>query len=263
MQLGKTQALFANVMLEAPEAESTPTGTLIGLIAGNEAVLSERLDIYRNNIFVTLTSALRDAYPLIELLTGEDFTLGLLRSFIRANPPREAYLAGYGGELDSFIETFAPARDLPWLADIARLEWAMNEADYAPDDSPLTAADLQKVPFDAAADVLLIPRTSCRLLESQWPLLAIRDFCLKPDRDEKETLDLNQGGCRFMVYRPSLSVELVPLEHDEYTWLEALLDGKNMGDALAHVLSDFPDFNMENILLKHLQLETFSQNPPC
>lgn len=261
MRLSEAQSLFSRTMLDDPYAVETPDLLLAGLFSGSKAHIPERLKIYRNNIIGSLTVAMQATYPLVEKLTGEEFTKGLIRAFILRHPPREACLARYGAGLDRFIEGFMPARALPYLADIARLEWAMNEAYYAPDDRNLTPADLQNIPFDALADMVLRLRSSVRLMDSRWPLSAIRDFCLKEKQDDKETLDLDQGGCRLMVYRPGLSAEIVPLEPAEYAFLKGIQAGKQLGEGLGSVLKTFPGFDFQGFLQKHLTLETFSALP--
>lgn len=261
MRLNEAQALFSRTMLEHPDAVTNPDPALAGLFAGEESILPERLKIYRNNIVGSLTKAVQATYPLIEKLTGEDFSTGLMRSFVLENPPQEACLARYGAGLDQFIENFSPAKDLPYLADVARLEWAMNEAYYAPDDRPLTPSGLQNAPFDELTDMNLPLRSSVRLLESRWPLVVLRDFCLKENRHESEMLDLKQGGCRVMVYRSGLSADIVPLEPAEYMFLRAVEAENTLGNALEITLKTFPGFDFQGFLQKHLALETFSALP--
>lgn len=261
MRLHDAQALFARAMLSPAGAGAVPSVPLAGIFSTPEEILPERLEIYRNNIFGNLAKALLDTYPLIEKLTGGDFAKSLMRAFILENPPREACLNRYGDGFAAFLESFAPAKDLPYLPDVARLEWAMNEAYYAPDDAPLAPAGLQSAPPGTLADVALPPRSSVRLLESRWPLLTIRDFCLKEDRNEEETLDLALGGCRVMIYRPVLVADIVPLAPAEYAFLQAVKAGNVLGDALASVLKRFPGFDFQGFLQKHLALETFAALP--
>lgn len=217
-----------------------------------------RLQIYQNNVIGSLTRAMQLTYPLIVILTGEGFAESVMRSFVRENPPREACLARYGEGFDRYFESYAPARDLPYLADIARLEWAMNESFYAQDDSALDPSDLQNVPGGELADLTLNLRSSVRLVESRWPLLAIREFCLEENRDESQTLDLDQGGCKVMVHRPFLSAETESLDSPEYDFLKGVKEGRPLGEILESVLQTHPDFDFQAFLQKHLLLETFS-----
>lgn len=258
MRLNETQNLFSQVMLDYPDAMSNRDPVLTSLFACDENILPTRLQIYRNNIIGSLTKAMQLTYPLIVKLTGENFAASMMRSFVRENPPREACLARYGGGLDLYIKSYAPARGLPYLADIARLEWAMNESYYAPDDKPLTPFYLQNIHGCEVADIIFRLRSSVKLLESSWPLLAIREFCMLENRDESQTLDLDQGGCNIMLYRPTLSVEVASVDMPEYKFLRGIQAGKPLGDILANVLQTYPDFDFQKFLQKHLALETFS-----
>jgi Putative DNA-binding domain len=258
MRLSETQALFSQIMLDHPAALSNPDSLLTALFTCNENVLPMRLQIYRNNIIGSLTKAMQLTYPLIVILTGKNFAANMMGSFVRENPPREACLARYGAGLDRFIETFAPARSLPYLADVARLEWAMNESFYAPDDGPLSRSDLESIPHCELADMTLRLRSSVRVLDSRWPLLAIREFCLQENRDESETLDLDQGGCKIMVYRPALSVELVSADLAEYDFLQGIQEGRALGSIVESALQTHPHFDFQGFLKKLLILETFS-----
>lgn len=261
MRLNEAQTLFARTMLSPAEAVEHPAQHLSSLFSMPDEKLPERLKIYRNNIFSNLISTLLDTYPVILKLTGEDFTKGLLRAFILGNPPQEACLNRYGGALAAFIESFSPAKTLPYLPDVARMQWAMNESYYAPDDSPLTLADLQNMPPEILADMALPLRYSSRFLTSNWPLIAIHDFCMKENREETETLDLHQGGCHIMVYRPGLTTKIVPLEAAEYTFLLGVKAEKSLGDTLEITLRSFPDFDFQACLQKHIALETFTAFP--
>ena len=258
MRLSRTQALFSKLMLDRPDAISKPDPALKALFTCNENALPMRLQIYQNNVIGSLTRAMQLTYPLIVILTGEGFAESVMRSFVRQNPPRESCLARYGEGFDRCIESYAPARDLPYLADIARLEWAMNESFYATDDSALDPSDLQNVPGCELAEMTLRLRSSVRLMESSWPLLAIREFCLRDNRDESETLDLDQGGCRVMIYRPALSVEVESVDLPEYAFLQGIQEGSPLGNILERVLQTHPDFDFQVFLQKHLLLETFS-----
>ena len=257
MQLSDMQALFTKTMLDHPDAVAKPDQMLATLFTSKESNLPERLKIYRNNIVSNLTDALLATYPLIGKLTGKDFTTGLLRSYALKNPPHEACLARYGAGLDEFIKTFTPAQSLPYLPDVARLEWAINEAYYADDDKALTLQDLQSLPVENMSDLHLQPRSSVRLLEFRWPLEAIRTFCLNHDEGSDATLDLNQGGCQLMVFRSGLSAEVVSLEPAAYDFLQALAGQKTLGEALENTLKSFPSFDFQQFLQYHLKHETF------
>lgn len=256
MDLSKIQELFARAMLVQRNGCDP---LLASLFPNSTEILHERFKIYRNNIIASLSNILLETYPLIKALTGDEFATSLMHLYVLENPPSDACLNNYGKGLDAFIESYNPSKDLPYLPDVARLEWAMNEAYYAPDDRSLSPGDLQRQSFENLSDLPLHLRHSIRLIASPWPLESIRLFCLNYHPDSDETLNLqDQGESRLMVYRPRLSVEVISLSHDEYIWLELLSEGENLGTALESVFKVYPSFDFQGYLQKHLQLETFS-----
>lgn len=222
----------------------------------NEITLENRFSVYRNNVLGSLSDVLADVYPVVEKLVGEDFFHGMVRDYIRKNLPEAACLNSYGSTFPDFIEQFAPAKTLPYLADVARMEWAWSEAYYAEDDEMLDISLLQDIPQESSEHLVFVFRSSVRFIDSTYPLFEIREFCIQ-DNPEGE-LDVDQGEAKLMIFRPSLGVQMVKLEPDEYKFLILLQEGKTIGDVSETVLQDNPDYNIEQNLQKHFELGSFS-----
>ena len=82
-----------------------------------------RLNIYRNNVIHSLSSAIADLYPIVKRLIGDDCFNAAAIAFVRANPPSNSALVFYGEGFIGFIEKFEPCRHLGYLSDIAKLEY--------------------------------------------------------------------------------------------------------------------------------------------
>jgi hypothetical protein len=117
-----------------------------GLRAWNGSAVQARFNVYRNNRMVSLVAALADGFPVVAQLVGEDFFAALARAFVQAHPPRSPVLVEWGDAFADFVHTFMaglPAgAQLPYLADVARLERARVRAYHAADAAPLPAARL-------------------------------------------------------------------------------------------------------------------------
>src|SRR5205814_1248125 len=87
--------------------------------------------IYRRNVLANLHDALAAAYPVVRRLVGDAFFRELAERFARAHPSASRDLHRYGKPLPQFIADYAPAVGLPYLADVARLEWAVAQAFHA------------------------------------------------------------------------------------------------------------------------------------
>ena len=255
MQLNEFQERFKALMLDHPDALNTPPEDLAAFCAEGDIALPTRLKVYRNNIVGSLTDLLKVTFPVLQKLVGEKFFETLARSFILENPPRKGVLSHYGEGLDDFIKTFEPTKSMPYLADIAAYEIAKNHSYHAADDLPLTPEQLASIPPEELANLSINLRRHVFLIQSAYPLTAIETFCLQNDPDG--TLDMDQGGEQLMVFRQNFESVTLPLSDDEFVFLKKLQNGKTLGEATEETMTDFSDFDIQAILQKHLQLETF------
>lgn len=111
-----------------------------GLCARNGSDPSIRFAVYRNNVIFSLIDALADSFPVVQMLVGETFFRAMAREFAYQYPPRSPVLAQYGADFPGFIGDFQPAASLPYLADVARLEYAYIQAYHAADAAALPAS---------------------------------------------------------------------------------------------------------------------------
>ncbi len=237
-------------MMLTPEV---PDEALARIFDANDISLSNRLGVYRNNVMSGLCNALTANFPLLEKLAGKDFLNSMARAYALVNPPASGCLTFYGDDFDKFVADFAPAAQMSYLPDVARLEILINRAYHAKDDEALGAQDLAEIPPDRLENLELKLRDSVHLLKSSWPLHKIRAFCL----DEKQDApDIHSGGVWLLVHRPHLNVEVVEISEGEYEFLNGLKT-KSLGDAVAYNLNLYPDFDFENSLQRFMKLQLF------
>ncbi len=92
---------------------------------------AQRFDVHARNFIGGLTGALEQSFPVIHALTGDAYFAALACDYVRAMPPRSPILAHYGANFGDYLETLAVAQSLPYLADVARLEYARIHAYHA------------------------------------------------------------------------------------------------------------------------------------
>ena len=253
--LREFQEAFKQLMLSHPGQLKQPPFTLSKQLEENKIPLSDRLSVYQDNILVSLTNVILDCFPLTKALVGEDFLRYAAKSYIQSHPPEQGCMNHYGSNLPSFLASFEPAKALAYLPDMARFEVAMNDAYYAMEDPALTAAQLAALPQETLSEHTLTLRASLTLLESSYPLLALHDFVTK----ETDPPSLEQPQTNWiMIYRPALDVEFLTLDEAEHYFLSGLQTA-NLGDALTATLDQFPDFDLNARLDKHLRIGTFAE----
>ena len=133
----------------------------------------KRFAVYRNNVAVGLIGALEARFPVTRRLVGDEFFRAMARAFVFAHKPSTPLIIHYGRDFPEFVEAFAPARDLPYLGEVARLEDAWVEAYHAAEASPLTLNDLASVAPHRLEGLTFVFHPAVRLLGFDHPAASI------------------------------------------------------------------------------------------
>ena len=153
---------FASALIDPERA----TPTIVCGPGGKVAV--KRYNVYRNNVTVSLIDALAAIYPAVQRITGVEFFRAMARFHVRATPPESPLLFEYGRQFPDFIEAYEYAAQMPWLADIARLERAWLDAYHAADAVQLSADTLAAIQPERLADVVFTPHPATRIVRSRF-----------------------------------------------------------------------------------------------
>jgi hypothetical protein len=200
-----------------------------------EHVGADRLDIYRNTFVAGVTKALRLIYPAVHRLVGAAFFEGAAAVFIAQHPPRAAWLDEYGAEFPEFLQTFRPAATLAYLADVARLERAVNRAIHAPDIAPLALERLAEVAPEHQMLVRFVPHPSIGLLRTAHPADDIWRGVLNADDAALAAVDPDGGPVHLLVERGDAGVDVSRLDEPAWRFVAALCGGRTVDAACAGV----------------------------
>jgi Putative DNA-binding domain len=216
---------------------------------------AQHLQVYRNNVVESLTGALRAVYPVVEKLVGDGFFRYAVHEYLRAHRPRSGNLHDFGDAFASFLAGFAPAAELPYLPDVARLEWAWHQAFHAADAPAFDFARLGALPAEQHATLRFVLHPSARLLASDFPV--VRIFEINQEGFDGDTsVDLAEGGVRALVIRRGLTVYVEPLAAGEAELLAALAGQQPLAAAVQAALAVQPEFDLTGTLAGHLRRGT-------
>ncbi|HEY5682488.1 MAG TPA: DNA-binding domain-containing protein [Sulfuricaulis sp.] len=210
--------------------------------------------IYRNNVFESLTSALKAVYPVTGRLVGEGFFRYAAASYIPLHRPESGNLHDFGEHFASFLAGFPPARELSYLPDVARLEWAMQESFHAGFGQPLALATLSSIPEREYGNLRFRLQPSARLLASSYPILRIWQVN-QPDYAGDQTINLDEGGVKLLVIRHE-DVEILPLGEGDYSLLCAFAAGATFAQGAKAAMDAQRDFDLTGALARHVQQAT-------
>jgi Putative DNA-binding domain len=117
LMLDDVQRRFARALSGTGDAD------FFALISNEGVNPVARFTIYQSNVMHRLTAALASTYPVVCQLVDRGFFDYAADTYIRRTLPASSCLDEYGEEFPSFLETFPPAAEIPYLSDVARLEW--------------------------------------------------------------------------------------------------------------------------------------------
>jgi len=212
-----------------------------------------RLAIYRNTLVSTLVAALRLTYPAVRKLVGDEFFEGAARVFIGEQRATSAWLDEYGRGFGSFLAAFPPAASLPYLPDVAQLEWCVSRALHAPEAEPI---DMRRLAALAGADthlLRLVPHPALALMRAESPADAIWHGVLEGDDAALGSIDVTEGPIFLLVERRDSSVQMRRLSETTWRFTKDLCDGAALSDALR----GNPDCGAETLLGEHLAAGRF------
>ncbi len=243
-----TEATFAAAILDP--ALPPPAGLTTARGAPDE----KRFAVYRNNVAVGLRKALATRFRVVERLVGEEFFALMARAYIAGARPASPLLFAYGDDFADFIDGFAPAAAVPYLADVARIEAAVTRAYHAGDVAPLAVAQLATLPPERLAETRLAPHPATTLVRSRFAVGSIWQA------HQHETVEpvAAAGGEAVLVVRPGLEVGVHILPPRDAGFAAALLGGVALGDAAAQELADDADFDFGQALVGLTGLGAFA-----
>jgi hypothetical protein len=201
-------------------------------------------DAYRQNAQALAMRSLQASFPMLARWLGEDNTAGLAWAAWRTAPPRCGDLAQWGHDLADLLSAEPGLQDEAWLPDLARLEWALHQAQTARDPAP-DLNSLQRLRQDDPDRLILVLAPGLAWVESRWPLASLLSLWQADPMDEvavQACWDRAEAETA-LVWRQGLRTRHRPTQVGEADFLRALLAGASLGRALECVATfDFANW---------------------
>lgn len=227
-RLAEQQHALLAALLEHPAENAIKT--LANYVIDTRA---RGLKVYQANGHMLAERALRSAYPVVAQLLGEASFADLARALWHAHPPQCGDVAWWGDELAALVQASAQLQEEPYLADVARCEWALHQCAGAPDASA-DLSTLARLTLEDPDRLRLILAPGCAVVRSAWPVAAIvgahRDGA--PSLAEAGALLRQAVAQDVLVWRAGWRPELRHALSGEVDAVQGLLSGASLGEAL-------------------------------
>ena len=229
MVLSNFQSAFADALF-APAGAHGPLAALTGQPA---------FAVYRNTVMKACIDALEANFPAVARLVGSEWFRAAAACYVVAHPPRDARMLRYGDGFPEFLQDFEPARELPYLADVARLDRCWIEVHAAPD-----AALLPPLSAEIVGTTRVAPHPAARWRWfAELPIYAIwsRNRSSDAGGDAGEIVWHGEGA---LLTRPQGAVLWREASAADCAFLDACTGGAQLLEASAAALAVQPDADL-------------------
>lgn len=234
---------------EAPRQQALLRALLSGAAAidglrEQGARAARGLEAYRANAEAIAERALAAAFPTVQALVGVDDFKQLAREFWHAQPPRRGELGEWGDAFAAWLQVHAALAPWPYLADSARLDFALHCNERAA-DATLDAASLSLLGSADPARLRLRLMPGTALIRSAWPIAGIHRAHQLEGVEAEQAFERARDAIAAqraedaMVVRQGWRAVVVPLQLAEARWTESLLAAASLAQALEQAGEDF------------------------
>jgi hypothetical protein len=219
-----------------------------GLTAASPEEVAQRFAVHRNTVAVSLAEALAQRFPVICRLVGAAFFAAMARVYAERHRPQSPVLLEWGGSFPGFLAAFPPLAAYPYMADVARIEWARGLAFHAADARPAEAR------IFAGADPAVLRlrlHPAVHVLRCAHPAVSIWRM---NQPDAPPGLQPPAGSEIALILRDRhFAVPVQPISAADAAMIDLIRSGSTLMTAALHAQSGAPGHDPQPLILHLMQ----------
>lgn len=196
---------------------------------------------YRRSVLANLASAVAGSYPLLQNIVGPDFINEAARRYAELYPSLSGDLNLYGDQLGTFLATYPPAADLPWLPAVASMEWEIQRVYGAADAPAIDLSVFQTTPPEQWEHMVFHLDPAHALIDGEWPLARIWEVN-QPAYEGEMRVDFDEAQC-VLIHRRGYDMHVELVSPGQSIFLNRLSQGDSLGLAVAAAIETDEQFD--------------------
>lgn len=205
------------------------------------AAASHSVTVYRSNAGALAERALGSAFPTIAALIGEASFAALARHFWHTHPPVRGDVGEWGEALPAFIADSEQLATEPYLADSARLDWAVHAATRAADVTSAWPPALDALAGTEPSQLRLQLAAGAAVVASRWPIVTV--WRAHHDDEAFDNVRAAFEAAReetALVWRDDVfAIHVEALDTGDAAFTAAVTRGRSLAQALDAAGADF------------------------
>jgi hypothetical protein len=188
----------------------------------------EQVGVYHEGWFARLHGILKDDFPATAAATGEKPFAALARAYLAAHPPADPNITYVGDGFAAFLARRRGLRGRAFLADLARLEWAVTSIFDRADGPVLDVAALREAGAARIAGARFPRASTAELLVFRYPVNAYLDAVRRGESPRMP----RPARTAVLVSRSGAQVKRMELPREALAALRALYAGRTLAAAV-------------------------------
>ena len=225
-------------MPDLAEFQRTFAKAIIGESQPTTSLRSQALAVYRNTSARGAIEALRASFPTVDALLGGEMFTEVALDFRREAPPTGPVLSDYGADLPAYLARQPWTSELPYLADVARLDWLWLES--------FLAANANMLPVTPGPGSRIMLHPAVRFAHLATPALTIWEAHRNPCGFDELEPEWREEFALFS--RPGFEVRAQSIGPACYRLLLACAVPARVDDCVAAVAEAYPQSNVPELL---------------
>ena len=204
----------------------------------DRSLRSHAFAVYRNTSARGVVEALRAAFPTVDMMLGGDMFTGVALDYRREEPPAGPVMSDYGAGFPAWLSRQPWSGELPYLADVARIDWLWLES--------FLAAELCCLPksLGPRSRIMLHPATRVAWL----PTPALTIWQAHRDPWGFDSLDPEWVEEGVLITRPGGQVLVQPIDRACHYLLLLCAASTSLAQCLETVAETYPETNLPELL---------------
>jgi hypothetical protein len=212
---------------------------------------SDRIDIYRTNVMSLHVSVLMSVYPVCEKILGSDYFKQIAKQYFKQHPSHSVDLNQYGDQFPNFLQQQSEQRselaEYQYLADLAQLEWQIQEVYFSADNIKLDLVEFQNACVNQAGEMSFSLQASVSILDSSYPIAELWEMH-QADHAQQQQKVVASKHEYLCIFRDEYQVSLRKISTHLFSLMAAIQERKT----LAEIAELFLDSHQLNIALQQL-----------
>jgi len=210
-----------------------------------EASEQSRFSIYKNNVFHSLTQALSAQFPVCTQLVGEDFFKGCSKAYLSNQLPDRADMILIGRTFSDFLKEFEHTKNMPYLAQVANLEYSRALSLHSEDLNCISHKDLASMDIAILQQQSLIFHPSVHLVQSEFSIFSIWKGHQPNQKMESSVINIPEAT---LIFRDEFRVACIELDQATFNCLSLWKAGQSLIEGIQNTIETFPEFNPTEVI---------------